>query len=178
VFSRLRKVAVGWDETAPVGGKRPRGGPRQKGWAWKLARLLDSEPVTVLTVAIYGKAETVRAVGRDVWLRDVTCKVRVVAIATKWEPGPLVSTDITLPPAALIQLYTARFPMELPLRDLKQYGGLGVCLHSVGHTEVWTTRPRLAQNAWKVLLSRASRNARTRRKPGDFRRMPARLKRL
>jgi hypothetical protein len=36
-----------------------------------------------------------------------------------------VSTDITLPPVAIIELYAARFPLELTLRDLKQYGGLG-----------------------------------------------------
>jgi hypothetical protein len=53
-----------------------------------------------------------------------------------------------------------------------------VCLHSVGHTEAWITSPRLAQNAWKVPLSLAIRNARTLRKPGGFQRMPARLKRL
>jgi hypothetical protein len=37
----------------------------------------------------------------------------------------LVSTDLTLPPEAIIQLYAARFPLELSLRDLKQYCGLG-----------------------------------------------------
>ena len=66
-----------------------------------------------------------QVVWRDVWLRDVTHKVRVVVVATKREPILLVSTDLTLPPAAIIQLYAARFPMELSLRDLKQYLGLG-----------------------------------------------------
>jgi hypothetical protein len=64
-------------------------------------------------------------VWRDVWLRDVTCQVRVVVIATEHVPILLVSTDLTLPPAVIIQLYAARFPMELTLRDLKQYCGLG-----------------------------------------------------
>ncbi|MGH8069654.1 MAG: transposase [Candidatus Entotheonellia bacterium] len=40
VISRLRKDAVGWDDPLPVVGKRPRGRPRTKGWAWKLATLL------------------------------------------------------------------------------------------------------------------------------------------
>ncbi|MGH8069655.1 MAG: hypothetical protein ACRERE_31320 [Candidatus Entotheonellia bacterium] len=64
-------------------------------------------------------------VWREVGLQDVTCKVRVVVIATPHEPILLVSTDLTLPAAVIIQLYAARFPLELSLRALKQYGGLG-----------------------------------------------------
>jgi DDE superfamily endonuclease len=125
VLSRLRKDAVGWDDPAPVVGKRPRGRPRKKGRTWKLATLRQTEPLTALTVVIYGKEETVHVVWRDVWLREVTHKVRVVVIATKGEPILLVSTDITLSPEIIIQLYAARFSMELALRDLKQYEGLG-----------------------------------------------------
>src|SRR5262245_33291505 len=83
------------------------------------------EAVTALVVTIYGKEERLRVVWRDMWLRDVTCQVRVVVIATEHAPILLVSTDLTLPPAVIIQLYAARFPMELSLRDLKQYCGLG-----------------------------------------------------
>jgi hypothetical protein len=125
VISRLRKDAVGWDEPAPAIGKRPRGRPRKKGRAWKLAQLLHTEPWTELVVRIYGKVQTVHVVWRDVWLRDVTCKVRVVVVATQGEPILLVSTDSCLPPAVIIQLYAARFPLELAVRDLKQYLGLG-----------------------------------------------------
>jgi hypothetical protein len=50
VISRLRKDAVGGDEPAPVIGKRPRGRPRTKGRACKLARLLPTEPLTELVV--------------------------------------------------------------------------------------------------------------------------------
>src|SRR6266850_1429835 len=125
VISRSRKDAVGWDDPAPVEGKRPRGRPRKKGRVWKLATLVRTEPLTELTVTIYGKQKRVQVVWREVWLRDVTCKVRVVVIATTGEPILLVSTDLTLPPAAIIELYAARFPLELTLRDLKQYLGLG-----------------------------------------------------
>lgn len=64
-------------------------------------------------------------VWRDRWRRDVTCQVRVVVIATAPVPILVVSTDLTLPPAVIIQLYAARLPMELSLRDLQPYGGLG-----------------------------------------------------
>jgi DDE superfamily endonuclease len=124
-ISRLRKDAVGWDDPTPIVGKRPRGRPRKRGRLWKLATLVDMEPMTELTVRIYGKEERLWVVARDVWLRDVTQKVRVVVVATKREPILLVSTDLTLSPMTIIQLYAARFPLELTLRDLKQYGGLG-----------------------------------------------------
>jgi hypothetical protein len=145
VISRLRKDAVGRDDPAPVVGKRLRGRPRKQGQAWKLATLLRVEAVTELVVAIYGQEEHLQVVWRDVWLREVTCKVRVVIIATKHEPILLVSTDLSLPPAVIIQLYAARFPMELSLRDLKQYCGLGdyqcytlLAIHRFVHLAVTT----------------------------------------
>jgi len=125
VSSRLRKDAVGWDDPVPVVGKRPRGRPRKLGRVWKLATVLQVEPITALTVCIYGQAEHLQVVWRDVWWRDVTHKVRVVVVATKHEPILLVSTDLTRPPAAIVQRYAARFPRELTRRDLKQYYGLG-----------------------------------------------------
>ena len=103
VSSRWRQDAVGWDDPAPVVGTRPRGWPRQKGPAWKLATLLGVEAVTALVVTIYGKEERLRVVWRDMWLRDVTCQVRVVVIATEPAPILLVSTDLTRPPAVIIQ---------------------------------------------------------------------------
>jgi hypothetical protein len=120
VISRLRTDAVGWDHPAPVVGKRPRGRPRQKGRIWQLARLLAVEPVTELTVVIYGKEERGCVVWRDVWLRDLTSTVRVVAIATKGAPLRLVSPDRTLSPAVMIQRYAARFPLERTRRDRQQ----------------------------------------------------------
>jgi Transposase DDE domain len=125
VISRLRQDAVGWDDPVPVVGNRPRGRPRKQGRVWKLATVLQGEPITALTVRIYGKEEHLQVVWRDVWWRDGTHQVRVVVVATKQEPILVVSTDLTLPPEAIIQLYAARFPLELTLRDLKQYGGLG-----------------------------------------------------
>jgi hypothetical protein len=44
---------------------------------------------------------------------------------TMFEPILLVSTDVILPPAVILQCYAARFPLELTLRHLKQYLGLG-----------------------------------------------------
>ena len=86
VISRLRKDAVGWDAPVPVVGQCRRGRPRKQGRVWKLATLLQVEPVTALTVRIYGKEERLQVVWRDVWVRDVAHQVRVVVVAT--EPSP------------------------------------------------------------------------------------------
>jgi hypothetical protein len=140
VLRRWRKDAVGWDESAPVLGKRPRGRPRKQGRAWKLARLGHTEPRTALVVISSGTAQPVHVVWRDVWRRDVTWKVRVVAIATPGEPIRLVRTDRWLPPAVSIPLSAARVPLELAGRDRKPYLGLGddpcqslLAIHRVVH---------------------------------------------
>ena len=104
VIRRLRQDAVGWDDPVPVGGKRPRGRPRQQGRVWTLATVLKGEPITALTVRLYGQEEHLQVVWRDVWWREVTHQVRVVVVATTHEPILLGSTDLTLPPEAIIPL--------------------------------------------------------------------------
>jgi DDE superfamily endonuclease len=188
VISRLRKDAVGWDDPAPVMGKRPRGRPRKRGRIWPLATLLQVEPLTELTVLIYGKEERVQVVWRDVWLRDVTPKVRVVVVATKRAPILLVSTDLTLPPAAIIVLYAARFPMELSLRDGKQYLGLGdyqcqslLAIHRFVHltlTAYWLWRLTMLQEQQGPWLTAAMATPAGELSPLSFQRLHRALRRL
>jgi hypothetical protein len=135
VISRLRRDAVSWDNPAPVVGKRSRGRTRKKSQAWKLATLLGVEAVTALVVTIYGKEERLRVIWRDMWLREVTCQVRVVVSATEHAPILLVSTDLTLLPAVIIQLYgRARSDGTGPegSEAVLWAGGLLV-LYAVGH---------------------------------------------
>lgn len=124
VISRLRKDAVGWDdpEPAPPGkrGRTPRYGRK-----WTLARLLTAETPTRDRLSLYGKLTEVVFVVRDVWLRDVAQKVRVVVLEGTKEPCILVSTDLTLSALQIIEIYGARFSIELTIRDLKQHFGLG-----------------------------------------------------
>jgi DDE superfamily endonuclease len=124
VISRLRKDAVGWDDpTPPPPGKR---GPKPRyGRKRTLATLLTTEPPTRVHPTLYGKLTEVGCVVRDVWLRDVTQKVRVVVIEGAKEPLVLVSTDLALSALQIIEIYGARFSLELTIRDLKQHFGLG-----------------------------------------------------
>ena len=58
-------------------------------------------------------------------LRDVAQKVRVVVLEGVKEPVILVSTDLSLSALQIIEIYGARFSIELTIRDLKQHFGLG-----------------------------------------------------
>ncbi len=124
VISRLRKDAVGWDDPEPrpsgTRGRKPRHGRK-----WTLASLLPAETPTRERLTLYGKLTEVVFVVRDVWLRDVAQKVRVVVLEGAKEPFILVSTDLTLSALQIIEIYGARFSIELTIRDLKQHVGLG-----------------------------------------------------
>ena len=124
VISRLRKDAVGWDDPAPrllgTRGRKPRYGRK-----WPLASLLTAETPTREHLPLYGTLTEVVFVVRDVWLRDVAQKVRVVVLEGAKEPLLLVSTDLTLSALQIIEIYGARFSIELTIRDLKQHFGLG-----------------------------------------------------
>jgi hypothetical protein len=122
VLSRLRKNAVGWDDPPEYSGN---GRPRKKGEKWKLADLLTAFEPEHISVHIYGKDCQVAAVTRDVWLRHIPKKVRVVVIEGIKVPVILVCTDLTLNAAQIIELYAARFSLEITIRDLKQHFGFG-----------------------------------------------------
>jgi hypothetical protein len=129
VISRLRHDAKGWDDAPPYSG---RGRPRKYGKEWKLADLLTELSPMEVTVRVYGKLSKVHCVVRDVWLRGIEQKVRVVAIEGIRRPVLLISTDLSLSAVAIIEMYAARFSLEIAIRDLKQYFGFG-------HYQCYTT---------------------------------------
>jgi hypothetical protein len=64
-------------------------------------------------------------VTRDIWIRDVAQKVRVVVIQIIGERIILLSTDLALTARQIIILYAMRFAAELGIRDAKQRFGFG-----------------------------------------------------
>lgn len=124
VISRLRHDAVGWDDPEPQPPSK-RGRKPRYGHKWPLASLLHAETPTRDRLTLYGKLTEVVFVVRDVWLRDVAQKVRVVVLEGAKEPIILVSTDLALSALQIIDIYGARFSIELTIRDLKQHFGLG-----------------------------------------------------
>jgi hypothetical protein len=119
VVSRLRHDAVGWDDPSPH-----QRADAKRGQQWKLAHLFTSLPVEAVEVHLYGQLVKVQAVCREVWLRDFSHKVKVVVVAGIKEPILLFSTDLTLSLAQIIEIYGARFVIELAIRDLKGHFGL------------------------------------------------------
>lgn len=133
VITRMRHDAVGWDDPLPEPplppGTKRRGRPRttpKPGKQWTLATFLDVLPSDTIRVTLYGKWETLMVVTRDLWIRGVESqKVRVVVVKTRGDPVILLSTDLSLPPVAIVESYGLRFPAELSIRNLKQFFGLG-----------------------------------------------------
>ena len=121
LVTRLRWDAVGWDAPHYCG----RGRPPKRGRQWKLASLFDHFPHTRITVHLYGETVTVATVVRDLWLRDVKRKVRVVVIKGTTRPILLASTHLSLAAKEIIEIYGARFSLEIAIRELKQQMGFG-----------------------------------------------------
>jgi hypothetical protein len=119
LVSKLRHDAVGWDAPSPE-----QRSDAKRGKKWKLAHLLTHLSAEAVSVHLYGKIVTVHAVCRVVWLRDHNQKVKVVVIEGLKEPIILFSTDLSLSMAQIIEIYGARFVIELAIRDLKGYFGL------------------------------------------------------
>lgn len=121
VVTRWRKDGVGWDDPGEYSGK---GRPRKYGKQWKLADLLKSFSQEI-KVNIYGKSVYATAAMRDMWLRNIPQKVRVVVVKTAGVPIIFISTDMTLTAEQIIEIYSSRFSIEIAIRDLKQRFGMG-----------------------------------------------------
>ena len=102
-----------------------RGRPLKHGKKWKLANLLTEFVPKSVEVRTYGKIGTVLCVARDLWIRDVCKKVRVVVVEGVKDPVLFVSTDLSLSAKAIIEIYSSRFSIEIAFRDLKQHFGFG-----------------------------------------------------
>ncbi len=121
VVTRWQKNGVGWDDPGEYSGK---GRPRKYGEKWKLADLLKSFSQEI-KVNIYGKSVYATVAVRDMWLRNIPQKVRVVVVKTAGVPIIFISTDMTLTAAQIIEIYSSRFSIEIAIRDLKQHFGMG-----------------------------------------------------
>jgi hypothetical protein len=125
VITRWRKDGIGWDDPTPNYGKRKKGRPRKYGIQHKLSNFLNAFSPELVLVYTYGQLSRVAVVTRDMWLRDIKQKVRVVVVQSNNNPVILVSTDMTLSAAEIIEIYSSRFSIEIAIRELKQHFGFG-----------------------------------------------------
>ena len=120
VITRMRKDAVAWDRPIPSKQRKS----LKLAAECKLARLLREFTPQKLAVKIYGQSVQVEAVEREVFIRGFQPQVKVVVVKGSKEPIIFLSTDLTLSAIQIIEIYAARFSIELAIRDLKQHFGL------------------------------------------------------
>ena len=119
--------------------KRRKGRPRIKGDSVHLKDLWeDKELFTSASAFVYGKQETVEYRCLNLlWGKGIYQELRFVLVKLNGAKSILVSTDISLPPVHIIELYAHRFKIENCFREFKQQFG-GFCYH------FWTKKlPRL-----------------------------------
>ncbi|WP_242867426.1 IS701 family transposase [Thermotalea metallivorans] len=128
VITKLKSNAVGYlDPEKPKTKKQGR--PRKKGQKVKILNLIKTEPTQLVSVCLYGEIKTIEVVVKDLLLLDLDRKVRVVVAKIGSSVTALISTDMTLTPAQIIEIYSARFSIEVAIRDMKQHLGLGDYQH-------------------------------------------------
>lgn len=115
----------------PENAARRRGRPRKKGSPVKLNTLFQrrSSDFTRAQVLMYGKKETVEYLCLDLlWGKKLYKQLRFVLVKSRKGNSILVSTDLALAPAGIIEAYAHRFKIECTFREFKQQIG-GFCYH-------------------------------------------------
>jgi hypothetical protein len=121
LLSRLRVTAALF--ALPVAQPGRRGRPRKYGArlgnAAALAETMRAQAKDYW-LQVYGKQRTVVAAERVVMLKTLRCPVRVVWVYRKTQWVALMTTDLSLSVAEIIELYAARWKIEAGFREIKQ----------------------------------------------------------
>lgn len=128
VVTKAKKNCVAYTLPATKTGKRGR--PRKKGDPVRLMELFK-EPGAFekATVRMYGKEREVHCLSRDLlWGQGLYQELRFVLVVYEGMTSILVSTDLSLTPEAIIEIYALRFSIESCFREFKQQFG-GFCYH-------------------------------------------------
>ena len=121
LLSRLRVNAALYALPEPVPGKtgRPRKYGKRLGNAAELAAAMRAKAQTY-TLHVYGAVREVVAAEQVVMLKSLRCPVRVVWVYRRSQWVALMTTDLTLSVAQIIEYYSARWKIEAAFREIKQ----------------------------------------------------------
>lgn len=125
IVTKAKSNAKAYERPAARTGRRGR--PPKKGAEVKLRELFSTRADDFQTaeVTLYGKKETVKFLCLDLlWGQGLYQELRfVLVVRDKYPPAILVSTDLTLAAATIIELYGWRFKIECMFREMKQVIG-------------------------------------------------------
>ena len=122
IITKLKKSTIAY-EPAPVRLPGQRGRNRKKGAKVKLSKLFEtqSEQFKSQSLDLYDKKYNIRYLCVDLlWGQGLYQKLRFVLVEYDSAQSILASTDLTLSPLSIIQLYSYRFRIEHTFRELKQ----------------------------------------------------------
>jgi hypothetical protein len=148
LLSRLRVNAALYAPPTSTPGAlgRPRKYGARLGNAAQLAATLRTE-ARAYTLNLYGGVREVMAVDRLVILKTLRCQVRVVWVFRKTQWIALVTTDLTLTVAQIVEYYGARWKIEAGFREIKQ---------EIGSAETQTRNPDAVTNHLNFCMAAAT----------------------
>ena len=121
MITKAKRNCVAYQLPEAALGKRGR--PRKKGTAVKLSDLFTTlkEQFNTAQICLYGRPEEVRYHCVDLlWGQGLYQMLRFVLVEYNHTRTILVSTDLSLNPLDIIQLYGKRFGIEVMFREMKQ----------------------------------------------------------
>ena len=129
IVSKAKSNCVAYTKPV-VPEKRGKGRPRVKGEKVHLKDLWENEKQFASSTAqVYGEVETVKYYCIDLlWGKGIYQELRFVLTKLNGTRSILVSTDLSLSPVQIIELYARRFKIENCFREFKQQFG-GFCYH-------------------------------------------------
>jgi len=119
IVTKAKRNCTAYQEPGTRTGKPGR--PRKRGAAVKLAGLFETALFSTAKITLYGQREDVRYHCVDLlWGQGLYKKLRFVFVEYGSTRAILVTTDLTLDPLDIIQLYGKRFGIEVMFREMKQ----------------------------------------------------------
>jgi hypothetical protein len=138
LLSRLRVNAVLHDLPVAVPGRAGR--PRKYGERLGSVKAMQTAlraTARSYSLNVYGRVREVVAAEQVVMLKTLRCRVRVVWVYRRTQWIALVTTDLTLSVAQIIETYAARWKIEAGFREIKQ---------EIGSAQTQTRNPDAVTN--------------------------------